>query len=151
MESIALLCTDGSDAAIAALRASLPLLRPVDRTIVVTVESPVDVEADTGTGFVLGPSSSGSSDQVVTSGDIHAKRMLDRTVAALDIGHVELMAIVGEPGAAICELAASLPASVVVIGTSGHGGLRRAVMGSTSDHVIRHAVCPVLVQGVGPR
>jgi nucleotide-binding universal stress UspA family protein len=36
-----------------------------------------------------------------------------------------------------------------VVGTSGHGGLRRAVMGSTSDHVIRHAPCPVLVQGVG--
>ena len=59
------------------------------------------------------------------------------------------MAIVGRPGYAICELAESLPASVVVVGTSGHGGLRRAVMGSTSDHIIRHAPCPVLVQGVG--
>jgi nucleotide-binding universal stress UspA family protein len=59
------------------------------------------------------------------------------------------MAIVGKPGDAICKLAESLPASVVVVGTSGHGGLRRAVMGSTSDHVIRHAPCPVLVQGVG--
>ena len=62
---------------------------------------------------------------------------------------VELMAVVGEPGAAICDLAEQLPASVVVIGTSGRSGLRRAVMGSTSDHVIRHAPSPVLVQGVG--
>jgi nucleotide-binding universal stress UspA family protein len=35
---------------------------------------------------------------------------------------------------------------VVVLGTHGRSGLRRAVMGSTSDHVVRHAVCPVLVQ-----
>ena len=59
------------------------------------------------------------------------------------------MAVVGEPGTAICDLAEQLPVSVVVIGTSGRSGLRRAVMGSTSDHVIRHAPSPVLVQGVG--
>ena len=41
---------------------------------------------------------------------------------------------------------AELPASVVVLGTHGRSGLRRAVIGSTSDHVVRHAVCPVLVQ-----
>jgi len=79
-----------------------------------------------------------------------AKHHLDRTAAALDLDDdVELMAIVGRPGRAICELAASLPASVVVMGTSGRGGVRRAFVGSTSDHVVRHAICPVLVQAVG--
>jgi nucleotide-binding universal stress UspA family protein len=149
MDSIVLLCTDGSDVAIEALRTSLPLLAPADRTIVVTVESPVSATTETGTGFTLGPSSTGSSEQIETSGDVRAKQILDKTVAALDIDDAELMAIVGEPGEAICELAASLSASVIVIGSSGRSGLRRAVMGSTSDHVIRHAACPVLVQGVG--
>jgi nucleotide-binding universal stress UspA family protein len=37
----------------------------------------------------------------------------------------------------------------VVLGTHGHRGIRRAIMGSTSDHVVRHAACPVLVQGGG--
>lgn len=149
MDSIVLLCTDGSDVAIEALRSSLPLLAPTDRRIVVTVESPVATATETGTGFWLGPSSSGSSAQIETTGDVLAKRILDETVAALGLEDVELMAVVGEPGEAICDLAESLPASVIVIGTSGRSGLRRAVMGSTSDHVIRHAVCPVLVQGVG--
>jgi len=151
MESIVLLCTDGSDVAIEALRASLPLLAPADRTIVVTVESPVAARTETGNGFWLRPSSAGRVDQIETNGDVLAKQILDETVAALDLVDVELVAVVGEPGQAICELAESLPASVIVIGTSGRGGLRRAMVGSTSDHVIRHAACPVLVQGVGQR
>ena len=149
MTSIVLLCTDGSDVSIDALRTALPLLAPADRTIVVTVESSVDADTTAGTGFRSQASAPDVADQIETSGDRRAKQVLDATVAALGLDDVELMAIVGRPGYAICELAESLPASVVVVGTSGRGGLRRAMMGSTSDHVIRHAPCPVLVQGVG--
>ena len=39
METITLLCTDGSDVAVEALRSSLPILAPTDRTIVVTVDA----------------------------------------------------------------------------------------------------------------
>ncbi len=149
MSSIVLLCTDGSDVSIEALRAALPLLAPADRTILVTVESSVSPDTTTGTGFSSAATDVDLADQIQTSGDRVAKRILDLTVAALDVEDVELMAIVGRPGYAICELAEALPASVVVIGTSGRSGLRRAVVGSTSDHIIRHAPCPVLVQGVG--
>jgi nucleotide-binding universal stress UspA family protein len=149
MNSIVLLCTDGSEVAIDALRSALPVLQPAERTIVVTVESPVSPNLTTGTGFVSGRDGPALADQIETSGDRAAKQILDRTVEALGLDDAELMAVVGEPGEAICELAATLPASVVVIGTSGRGGLRRAVMGSTSDHIVRHAGCPVLVQGVG--
>ncbi len=149
MPSIVLLCTDGSDVSIDDLRAAVPLLAPADRTIVVTVESTVDADTITGTGFTSEESAPDLAEQIETSGDRRAKHILDTTVAPLGLDDVELMAIVGRPGRAICELAESLPASVVVIGTSGRSGLRRAVMGSTSDHVIRHAPCPVLVQGVG--
>lgn len=148
MESITLLCTDGSDVAIEALRSSLPILATADRTIVVTVESPTDPELTTGNGFE-GRSSQDLSGQIVTTGDMAAKQILDMTVEVLDLGDVEIVAIVGEPGEAICNLAASLRATAIVIGTSGRTGLRRAMMGSTSDHVVRHAPCPVVVQGVG--
>lgn len=148
MDSIALLCTDGSDVSIEALRQSLPLVAPMDRMIVVTVESSVDPELETGIGFSM-RSTSDPSAQIATSGDAVAKQILERTTAALGLEDVEQMAIVGRPGHAICELAESLPASIVLIGTSGRGGVRRAMIGSTSDHVVRHAVCPVLVQAVG--
>jgi nucleotide-binding universal stress UspA family protein len=150
MESIVLLCTDGSDVSIEALRVALPILAPADRTIVVTVESDTHPELIAGNGFA-GRSTEDLSDQIVTTGDIAAKRILDATVEELRLGDVEITAIVGEPGEAICQLAAALPATAIVIGTSGRSGLRRAIMGSTSDHVVRHAPCPVVVQGVGQR
>lgn len=150
MNSIALLCTDGSDAAIEALRACQPLLASAERTILVTVQSAVDPHSEAGAGFTLNASSSDQDEQIVTEGDRVAKQHLDRTFSALQLDDdVEMMAIVGRPGQEICELAASLPASVVVMGTSGHGGVRRAFVGSTSDYVIRHATCPVMVQAVG--
>jgi nucleotide-binding universal stress UspA family protein len=31
------------------------------------------------------------------------------------------------------------------MGSRGHGGIRRALLGSVSDPVVRHAHCPVLV------
>ena len=148
MASITLLCTDGSDVAVEAIRSSLPILAPTDRTIVVTVESPTDPELTTGNGFA-GRASQDLSEQIKTTGDFAAKQALDVTVATLGLGDVEIMAIVGEAGEAICELASSLNATSIVIGTSGRSGLRRAMMGSTSDHVVRHAPCPVVVQGVG--
>ena len=150
MNSIVLLCTDGSDAAIGALRACRPLLASADRTILVTVQSAVDAHAETGAGFTLDASTTDPNEHIVTDGDRIAMQHLDRTASALELGEdIVLMSVVGHPGKAICELAASLPASVIVMGTSGHGGFRRAFVGSTSDHVIRNATCPVLVQTVG--
>lgn len=147
MSSIVLLCTDGSDVAIEALRAALPILAPAERTIVLTVESPVDKDHTTGTGFSSGPGRSDVSDQIQTDGDEIAKRHIDATIEALGLDDAEMMAVVGDPGEAICDVAADLEASVVVLGSSGRGGIRRAMLGSTSDHVVRHARCPVVVQG----
>jgi nucleotide-binding universal stress UspA family protein len=38
-----------------------------------------------------------------------------------------------------------LDVDVAVLGSHGHGALRRALLGSVSEGVIRHAPCPVLV------
>jgi nucleotide-binding universal stress UspA family protein len=144
-----LLCTDGSEIAISALRVALPVLAPADRVVLLTVESVVDPDHVTGSGFTISPASPGGESQIETNGDWAAKAILDDTVAALGIEGAELMARAGTPGEMICDVAAALPADVIVIGTNGRSGFRRAVVGSTSDHVVRHAVCPVLVQGAG--
>jgi nucleotide-binding universal stress UspA family protein len=34
---------------------------------------------------------------------------------------------------------------LIVIGSHGAGAIRRAMMGSTAERVVRHAPCPVLV------
>jgi nucleotide-binding universal stress UspA family protein len=45
----------------------------------------------------------------------------------------------------IVALAEELGADLIVMGSRGLGGVRRALMGSVSDSVVRHAHCPVLV------
>jgi len=51
----------------------------------------------------------------------------------------------GEPGAAIVEAAQSEGADMVIVGTHGRNRVERIVLGSVSDHVVRHAPCPVLI------
>jgi nucleotide-binding universal stress UspA family protein len=45
----------------------------------------------------------------------------------------------------VVALAEEMGAGLIVMGSRGRGGIRRALMGSVSDLVVRHAHCPVLV------
>ena len=45
----------------------------------------------------------------------------------------------------ICETARKRKSDLIVIGRHGAGPIRRAMMGSTAERVVRHASCPVLV------
>lgn len=141
-----LLCTDGSDLALSAIRQGLDLLATPERIVVLTVASPVDPSLVTGTGFAGGVMSFEEKNDLVEAQREAAEITLADTVEALGLTGVETLLKFGDAGHTICEVAEELPASVVVLGTHGRSGIRRAVMGSTSDYVVRHAVCPVLVQ-----
>jgi nucleotide-binding universal stress UspA family protein len=52
---------------------------------------------------------------------------------------------VGRADAEIVDLAEEIEAGLVVLGSRGLGGVKRALMGSVSYSVVRHAHCPVLV------
>jgi nucleotide-binding universal stress UspA family protein len=52
---------------------------------------------------------------------------------------------VGRADDKIVSLAEELGAGLVVMGSRGQGGIRRALMGSISSSVIEHAHCPVMV------
>ena len=147
--SLALLCTDGSDLALNASRQGLDLLATPDRIVMVSVSSPIDPTLVTGTGFAGGVMTYDEKNDLVEAQRLAAQTHLDETIAALGLDGVETMVVVGDAGHEICRLAETLPASVVVLGTHGRSGIKRAIMGSTSDHVVRHCVCPVLVQGAG--
>jgi len=45
----------------------------------------------------------------------------------------------------ITDLAEEMSVGLVVVGSRGLGGIRRALVGSVSDAVARHAHCPVLI------
>jgi len=48
----------------------------------------------------------------------------------------------GLPGEEIVSLAEEIGAGLIVMGSRGRGGMRRALMGSVSNSVARHAHCP---------
>ncbi|HSL00603.1 MAG TPA: universal stress protein [Rubrobacteraceae bacterium] len=46
---------------------------------------------------------------------------------------------------AIVHLAEEIGAGLIVMGSRGFGGLKRALLGNVADSVVRHAHCPVMV------
>ncbi len=63
----------------------------------------------------------------------------------LGIPDAEVRILRGDPGGAICQLAAELSARAVIVGSRGRGGLKRAFLGSVSDQVARNAPCSVVI------
>jgi nucleotide-binding universal stress UspA family protein len=51
----------------------------------------------------------------------------------------------GDAAREIVHLAGDIESGLVVMGSRGRGGISRALMGTVSDSVVRHAHCPVLV------
>ena len=78
-----------------------------------------------------------------------AQRVLDEQVRKVEEagGRVkEAHVRIGERrDQAIIHLAEELGAGLIVMGSRGLGGVRRALMGSVSDSVVHHAHCPVMV------
>ena len=144
MSFTVLLCTDGSELATAALAHGLEVVRSADRLVIATVIDSVDPMLVTGTGMAGGVMSTSELEGLQRDREDAAADLLTTTRERLGVPEAEGMVLAGEAGAAIVDLATSLPASVVVVGTRGHGGIRRAVLGSVSDHIVRNAPCPVV-------
>jgi nucleotide-binding universal stress UspA family protein len=51
----------------------------------------------------------------------------------------------GKADEEIVELAESMGVGLIVMGTRGHGRIRRALVGGVSESVVRHAHCPVTI------
>lgn len=51
----------------------------------------------------------------------------------------------GRPFEKICKLAREIDADLIVLGSRGYTGLKKVLLGSTAERVIRFAPCPVLV------
>jgi len=142
-----LLCTDGSAVSTDALAAGLELLGPDARVSVVTVSGAPDAAELTGSGFAGAALTPEEFDRQVDAAAESARSVITTTVETLGLDDPDTYIVGGEPGPAICQLASELSAKAIVIGSRGRGGLRRAVLGSVSDHVVRNAGCTVLVTG----
>lgn len=73
--------------------------------------------------------------------DAFVSRTGSRHVPEQVVSHVRLDA----PALGIVELASSIAADLIVVGTHGHRGSNHSLMGSVAENTVRYANCPVLV------
>lgn len=143
-----IVCTDGSELATRAALKGVAVLRPPDRLVIATVLHPPDDSALAGAGGFAGPTMTEREfDEVEQQLVKGGQEVVSELAQALNIGGAETTVLRGDAGPALCALADELAATVLVVGTRGRGGLKRAVLGSVSDHLVRNAPCPVLVVG----
>lgn len=124
---------------------------------VVRVEMPVAITAGSGghplVGMGAAPAAISSAilamEEAVTAEESVAEDYLDRIRGALSrrgFADVVCRVVVGSPETRILEAANTWDADVIIMGSRGIGGIRRTLLGSVTDHVVRHAVhTPVLV------
>jgi nucleotide-binding universal stress UspA family protein len=77
-----------------------------------------------------------------------AKEVLEQQAKRIEESGVsvkETHLLEGRADEEIVELAEEIGAGLIVMGSRGHGRLRRTLLGSISDAVVRHAHCPVTV------
>jgi nucleotide-binding universal stress UspA family protein len=71
--------------------------------------------------------------------DVSADRLSDAgLVTAVEVRN-------GDPAACIVKVASELGADCVVMGTRGHTGFARLLLGSVARNVLLHAACSVLI------
>ena len=58
---------------------------------------------------------------------------------------VHPLVCIGKPFDEIVKTAKTFNADLIILATHGRTGLKRALLGSTAEQVVRHASCPVLV------
>lgn len=104
---------------------------------------------DVVTAWTWRPSSDlPAPDEARECGRAHAQSVQDAAVAAV-LGELDgpptmtRQIIEGDPPQVLLRL--SRTADYLVVGTGRKGPLRRMLLGSVSEHCVRHAWCPVLV------
>ena len=149
-----LLATDGSREAELAARTAADLAEKTTSELHlvhvfgITPWYPVYPEATTPGEWVAQEENPMLEEDLQRTSEQRAREILDTEVEkARSAGATVAQAYLREGGVAaeIVSLAEDIGAGVIVMGSRGHGGIRRALMGSVSDAVVRHAHCPVFV------
>jgi nucleotide-binding universal stress UspA family protein len=134
-----LLATDGSREAELAAKTAAGLAHKTDSELHVVHVLALPLETHDPSSF---------EPEVLARLEQRERRTLEDVVEKIEAsgGEVEGSHLTaGRPDAEIVTLAEQIGAGLIVMGARGVGGIRRALTGSVSDSVVRHAHCPVLM------
>ena len=140
-----LLATDGSKEAQLAFTSAADLSEKTGSELYVVYVGHMPLVAEAPSTSILDPD---LWRRMHEDAEQEARTMLDELVQRVGKTGDEVAGVhtrLGRPDAEIVGLADELGAGLIVLGSRGLGPLRRALMGSVSDSVVRHAHCPVLV------
>ena len=135
-----LVATDFSPAAVAAARHGLTLAQSLDADLLLLHVLHVPAEAP---GFY---SSRKLGRKLFRNMEEAATGMMAEFIGKhlKKAKKVQTQILPGLPGDEIVRQAQKEKVDLVIIGTRGHSGLKRLLLGSVADHVIRACRCPVL-------
>jgi nucleotide-binding universal stress UspA family protein len=136
-----LLATDGSEEAELAARTAIDLAESTGSELHV-------VYVERLPSFLDGPGTIGYDHLLYARHEEEAREVLRKLVWRVQVAggavagrHLRMGGVADN----IVGLAEELGVGLIVMGSRGQGGIRRALMGSVSDSVVRHAHCPVMI------
>jgi universal stress protein A len=129
-----LFATDFSPASDAALKYATALARDSGATLIITHIEELPLPYAGGEMYLAQP--------VYPNPEV--RKMLDAVVPSDKSVRYEHRLVMGTAAEDIVRTADEEHADLIVIGTHGRTGLRRVLMGSVAEGVMRHASCPVL-------
>nr|XP_043610592.1 universal stress protein YxiE-like [Erigeron canadensis] len=104
----------------------------------------------TYTALPVGPvlfATSGMKESVAKAEEESAAKILARASELCDQHKIkaEYLVLKGNPKEILIEAVEQMDVDLLVVGSRGLGQIKRAVLGSISDHCAHHAKCPVLI------
>lgn len=78
------------------------------------------------------------------------RRMLEAAVRTGSQASAKVLIRAGGVGDIIVDAARIAGAELIVMGTHGRTGVKRLLLGSVAEHVVRHAGCPVVTVRAAP-
>lgn len=142
-----LIATDGSDASLEAARVAAAMFADGEFLLVTVIDELEDPMADAG-GFEGPAMNEAEAREDHRAEIVEAQGALATTARVFGARavHQRILEHQGEGrGAKLCATTADEQADVLVVGSHGHGVFADALLGSISNYVVHHSICPVLV------
>jgi nucleotide-binding universal stress UspA family protein len=135
-----LVATDGSEDAARATDHAIAVAKAFGASLIVT--SVVD------TFIFVEPQVAAYAVEIIDKERTFLQETVDSLAAkarAAGVASVETKLLEGFPRSTLIDAIEQTKADLAVVGSHGRNAIQRILIGSTSEHLVRHAPCPVLV------